>query len=307
MNSISAKLLTIVILLFTCTINIQAFAEDPPRVLIVTAHPDDDAVFAATNYKIVHDLGGIVDLALVTNGEGGYKYSTLAESIYGLELTDEEVGRKNLPAIRQKELEEGGKIIGIRNYYYMNQKDHRYVTSADIHEILDSNIWDLDYVRNYLKDLIKREKYDYVFVLSATPGTHAHHSSSSILSLQAIEMLPPDERPVVLAGSSSRKSDTVKFVYRGFEGYPITNVTDTIPFTFDRTAKFGFRDALDYKIIVNWLIAEHKSQGTMQLLMNQGDYENYWYFDINDPTKKQKTAELFEKLKVNNFKVKEYK
>ena len=303
----SAKLLTIVILLFSFSIHIQAFADDPPKVLIVTAHPDDDAVFAATNYKIVHDLGGIVDLALVTNGEGGYKYSTLAESIYGLELTEEDIGRKHLPAIRQKELEEGGKIIGIRNYYYLNQKDHRYVTSADIHEILDSNIWDLDYVRNYLKDLIEREKYDHVFVLSATPGTHAHHSSSSILSLQAIEMLPPDERPVVLAGSSSRKSDTVNFVYRGFEGYPITNVTDTIPFTFDRTAKFGFRDALDYKIIVNWLIAEHKSQGTMQLLMNQGDYENYWYFDINDPTKKQKTAELFEKLKVNNFKVKEYK
>ena len=302
------------ILIFSLSVITLLFSIKPvwsqdvkPKVLVVTAHPDDDAVFAATNYKIVHDLGGIVDLALVTNGEGGYKYSTLAESIYGLELTEEDIGRKHLPAIRQKELEEGGKIIGIRNYYYMNQKDHRYVTSADIHEILDSNIWDLEYVRNYLKDLIEREKYDFVFVLSATPGTHAHHSSSSILALQAVEMLPLDERPVVLAGSGSRKSDTVKFVYKGFEGYPITNVSDTIPFMFDRTAKFGFRDALDYKIIVNWLIAEHKSQGTMQLLMNQGDYENYWYLDINDSSKKQKTAELFEKLKVNNFKVKEYK
>ena len=301
------KLLLVSALFFLSVSFTHAHAEDPPKVLVVTAHPDDDAVFAATNYKIVHDLGGIVDLALVTNGEGGYKYSTLAESIYGLELTDEEVGRKNLPAIRQKELEEGGAIIGVRNYYYLNQKDHKYITSADIKEILDSNIWDLEYVRNYLKDLIEREKYDYVFVLSATPGTHAHHSSSSILALQAVEMLPLDERPVVLAGSGSRKSDTVKFVYKGFEGYPITNVSDTIPFMFDRTAKFGFRDALDYKIIVNWLIAEHKSQGTMQLLMNQGDYENYWYLDINDPSKKQKTAELFEKLKVNNFKVKEYK
>jgi LmbE family N-acetylglucosaminyl deacetylase len=307
MKQISSRLLIISALLLTLTPALQAFADDPPKVLVVTAHPDDDAVFAATNYKIVHDLGGIVDLALVTNGEGGYKYSTLAESIYGLELTEEDTGRKYLPAIRQKELEEGGKIVGIRNYYYMNQKDHRYVTSEDIHEILDSNIWDLDYVRNYVKDLIEREKYDYVFVLSATPGTHAHHSSSSILALQAVEMLLAAERPVVLAGSSSRKSDTVKFVYKGFEGYPITNVSDSIPFVFDRTSKFGFRNALDYRIIVNWLIAEHKSQGTMQLLMNQGDYENYWYFDINDPSKKQKTSELFEKLKVNNFKVKEYK
>ena len=307
MNKIKPALSALALAIFILLSSFHAPAQESPKVLIVTAHPDDDAVFAATNYKIVHDLGGIVDLALVTNGEGGYKYSTLAESIYGLELTDEEVGRKHLPAIRQKELEEGGKIVGIRNYFYLNQKDHRYVTSADIHEILDSNIWDLGYVKNYLKELIEREKYNYVFVLAATPGTHAHHSSSSILALEAVEMLPKDERPVVLAGTSSRKSDTVKFVYKGLEGYPITNVSDTIPLMFDRTSKFGFRDALDYKIIVNWLIAEHKSQGTMQLLMNQGDYENYWYFDINDASKKQRTAELFEKLKVNNFKVKEYK
>ena len=52
-------------------------------------------------------MKGSVDLALITNGEGGYKYSTLAEDIYGLELTDEEVGRKYLPDIRKKELEAG--------------------------------------------------------------------------------------------------------------------------------------------------------------------------------------------------------
>lgn len=278
-----------------------------PKVLVVTAHPDDDAIFAATNYKIVRDLGGTVDLALITNGEGGYKYSTLAESIYGLELTDEEIGRKHLPEIRRKELEEGGAIVGVRNYYYLNQKDHKYLTSADIREILDSNIWDLDYVRNYLKDLIKKERYDFVFALAATPGTHAHHSSSTILALEAIQMLPADIRPVALAGTSSRKSDTARFIYKGLDGYPVTSVSDTVSFVFDRTSKFGFRDALDYKIIVNWLIAEHKSQGTMQLLMNQGDLENFWYFDINDPAKKAETAELFEKLKVNNFKVREYK
>ncbi len=284
-----------------------AVSQNAPKVLMVTAHPDDDAVFAATNYKIVHDLGGTVDLALVTNGEGGYKYSTLAESIYGLELTDEAIGREHLPGIRQTELEKGGAIVGIRNYYYLNQKDHRYITSADIHEVLDSNIWDTDYVRNYLRDLIAKERYDYFFILAPSLGTHAHHSAASILSLQAVEMLAPESRPVVLAGTSSRKTDTLRTPYKGFEPYPITAVSDTIPLVFDRTSKFGYRDALDYKIIVNWLIAEHKSQGTMQLLMNQGDYENFWFFDINDPSKKKNAEELFERLRVNNFKVKEYK
>src|SRR5688500_8309755 len=76
-------------------------ADSSLRVLIVTAHPDDDVTFAATVYKITHDLHGLVDLALITNGEGGYKYSTLGETIYGLELTDERVGRAHLPTIRK--------------------------------------------------------------------------------------------------------------------------------------------------------------------------------------------------------------
>lgn len=281
----------------------------PPKVLVVTAHPDDDAVFAATNYKIVHDLGGIVDIALITNGEGGYKYSTLAEDIYGLELTDEEVGRKYLPEIRKKELEAGGKIVGIRNYYYFNQKDDRYITSADIKEILDSNIWDLDYIRSELKSIIEREKYDYVFVLTPTLGTHAHHSSVGILALETINSMDINDRPIILGGSYGEKSDTtdkIYNIYKGFDQYPITSVSDTVPFIFDRTQKFSYRDALDYKIIVNWLIAEHKSQGTMQLGMNRGDYEVYWYFDINPESGKQTTQELFDKLKINYFKKKEY-
>jgi len=101
-------------------------------------------------------------------------------------------------------------------------------------------------------------------------------------------------------------SDTVKNIYKGLKGFPITNVRDTIPFQFDRTQKFGFREVLDYKIIVNWLIAEHKSQGTMQLGMNRGDIENYWYLDINPESGKIKTQELFDRLKINYYPKKEY-
>ena len=229
-----------------------------------------------------------------------------AEDIYGLELTDEEVGRKHLPEIRKKELEAGGEIIGIRNYYYFDQKDDRYITTADIKEILDSNIWDLNFVRNKLKDIIDRENYDYVFVLTPTITTHAHHSSVGILALETVNSMDIDNRPIILGGTIANKDDSVRTIYKGLEGYPITTVSDTTPFEFDRTQKFSYRDMLDYKIIVNWLIAEHKSQGTMQLGMNRGDYEVYWYFDINPESGKEKTKELFDKLKVNYFEKKEY-
>jgi LmbE family N-acetylglucosaminyl deacetylase len=284
----------------------SSFSQDTTvKVLVVIAHPDDDAVFAGTVYKITHALGGIVDYALITNGEGGYKYSTLSEDIYGLELTDEETGREHLPLIRRKELEAGGKIVGVRNFYYLNQRDHKYTT--DITEILDSNIWDLKVIKNSLAEIIKREMYDYIFILIPTSTTHAHHSSAGILTLQTVNELDISNKPVVLGGSVSSQQDTAAFFYKGLDGYPVTKVSqNTLPFVFDRTQKFGYNDRLDYKIIVNWLIAEHKSQGTMQLLMNRGDYENYWYFDINPDGGLERTRPLFEKLKINHFKEKTY-
>ena len=54
-----------------------------PRILCITAHPDDEIAFAGTLFKIATHLEGSCDLAVITNGEGGYKYSTIGESIYG--------------------------------------------------------------------------------------------------------------------------------------------------------------------------------------------------------------------------------
>lgn len=64
-----------------------------PKVLAVVAHPDDEYPFAATVYGIVHELGGAVDQMVISNGEAGYRYSVLAEQIYGLKLSEEQVGR----------------------------------------------------------------------------------------------------------------------------------------------------------------------------------------------------------------------
>ncbi len=34
----------------------------------------------------------------------------------------------------------------------------------------------------------------------------------------------------------------------------------------------------------------------MQLGMNRGDFEQFWWFDANDPKKKEQTRKLFERL-----------
>jgi LmbE family N-acetylglucosaminyl deacetylase len=275
-----------------------------PKVLLVNAHPDDESGSDATVYKITHDLHGTVDLVLITNGEGGYKYSTLAESYYGLELTDEKVGRANLPRIRKQEMMNAGKILGIRNYFFLDQWDRKYTT--DEHDPLDT-AWDVGMVMVQLRRIMMTEKYDYVFCLLPLPGTHGHHKAATMLALQTVEQLPAGQKPIVLGCSTSEKNDSVKTVFDQLKNYKETAINKNAPvFSFDRTVKFGYNNKLDYKVIVNWAIAEHKSQGTVQITMNDGDYENFWYFALNDESGIEKTRQLFEELKKVPYLVKTY-
>ena len=102
---------------------------------------------------------------------------------------------------------------------------------------------------------------------------------------------------MVLGGFICPLDRAEEMSFEGLEGHPPTRVSGGAPLVrFDRTQTFGLNDRLDYRIIVNWVIAEHKSQGTMQLLMNRGDVECFWYFDANGPEGRDRVAGLFERL-----------
>lgn len=275
-----------------------------PKILVVTAHPDDETGMAATIYKVTHELNGTVDQCVITNGEGGYKYSTLAESYYGLELTDEKTGREHLPRIRKQELMNAGKIIGMNNIFFLDQKDAHY--GLDEREPLDTT-WNVTWVTTRLKEIMTTTKYDLLFCLLPVPETHAHHKAAGILSLRVIQSLPAQQRPVILGVTGSSKNDTAMIRFQQLKDYTETKVEGNGPaFQFDKSVSFGYKNKLNYKVVVNWEIAEHKSQGTMQLAMNAGDFENYWWFAINDPSAKEKCKAFFESLKVIPYKTKTY-
>src|SRR5580704_12877189 len=94
-----------------------------PKVLVIVAHPDDEYAFAATVYRVARELGGTVDQIVITDGGGGYRYSTLAEKLYGLPLETQEGGRANLVRIRREETLAAGHILGVRNHLFLEQKD----------------------------------------------------------------------------------------------------------------------------------------------------------------------------------------
>jgi N-acetylglucosamine malate deacetylase 2 len=241
----------------------------PGKLLIVVAHPDDESECAATIYRLVRELGWTADQVIVTDGESGYRYASLAEVFYGADLTHESDGKTRLADIRKQEAARAARILGIRHQYFLDQKDLGFATDAS--SAVTAN-WDRSRVRSFLDDLLARERYDAVFTLLPTAETHAHHRAATLLALEAVAAIPEESRPLILGVEARAKSAGPA----AFEGAAPLLV-------FDRTASFGFHGALNYQIVVNWVIAEHKSQGLFQTEYGKNDSEYFWLFDASGP------------------------
>jgi LmbE family N-acetylglucosaminyl deacetylase len=270
----------------------QLPAQPPPqtgKVLMVVAHPDDEYAFAATTYRMVRELGWAADQVIVTNGEAGYRYSALAEAVYGVALSQESEGRAHLPAIRKEEAVRAGKILGIRQHYFLDQRDSGFATDA---ASADSSNWDRARILSAISELLARERYDAVFTLLPTAETHGHHRAATLLALEAVANLPQNQRPLFFGVEPRRKSDAPPR-FAGLATQPLTATVNADPiFVFDRTASFGYMNALNYQIVVNWVIAEHKSQGLFQKDSGAHELEQFWLFRISGDGAAKRADEL---------------
>jgi LmbE family N-acetylglucosaminyl deacetylase len=278
------RLTAVVIFLFSAL----AYAQPPGKTLIVVAHPDDEYYFAATVYRMAVQLKGTVDELVITNGEGGFHYSTLAEPFYGETLATEESGRKELPAIRREETLKAGKILGIRDHFFLEQKDQVFTTDRDSGL---KHLWNSAYVQQTITDLIRGQHYQYVFAILPRSTTHGHHQAVTALAVRAIQSLPVDLRPVLL-GFDTDPSDYIS--QPGFdEGQ---DWGSKYAFAFDRNVRFGYHDALTYQVVVSWMIAEHKSQGLLQTMHNKDAKDFIWVHLADAPGTDAAIRLLFHRL-----------
>jgi LmbE family N-acetylglucosaminyl deacetylase len=254
-----------------------------PKILIVAAHPDDELALAGSVYRLAKERGLTVDHLVITNGEGGYRYSTLAERFYGLELTKEEVGRRELPDIRKRELMGAGRVLGIRAHFFLDEPDRN--NTADPKDVI--GVWHAELVLTRLAAILEREKYDVLLTVLPRAEIGGHHVAASRLALQAVKRAAAEHRPTVLGVhwladpfSAAPGTDDA-----GFAGRP--------DYDFDRGRKFGFNSALDYQIVANWVIAEHKSQGLYQTNVNKFTHEYFWIFNRTEPAASARAKELF--------------
>jgi N-acetylglucosamine malate deacetylase 2 len=267
-------------------------ARKPVRVLLVVAHPDDEYEVAGTVYRIGRELGGTVDQLIITDGEAGYRYSSLAADYYGADLTNEAVGRAQLPGIRKEEARRAGKILGIGHQWFLNERDDKFTLDAS--DSLHGR-WHKDRILHVLQQRLSKGHYDFVFVLLPAEQTHGGHKAASILALEAIEQLPEGRRPIVLAAQAGSDNPAP---YAPLQGYPVTATDSTEPqFRFDRDSRFGYQKSLSYQIVVDWVIAEHKSQGLFQNRCRQDRFENFWLFMINRGSAAREAESLFDAIR----------
>jgi LmbE family N-acetylglucosaminyl deacetylase len=260
----------------------------PVRVLLVVAHPDDEYEVAGTVYRITKELSGTVDQLVVTDGEAGYRYSSLAAPYYGVDLTNEAIGRARLPSIRREEARRAGRILGIRHQWFLNEKDDHFTLDAS--ESLQRS-WHEERILRALHLRLARGHYDFVFVLLPSEQTHGEHKAASILALEAVEQLPAGQRPIVL-GAQAGGGDPAP--YTPLPDYPTTTTDSPKPlFQFDRDTRFGYQGSLSYQIVVDWVIAEHKSQGLFQTRCQQDRFENFWLFTLNRNSAPGEAESLF--------------
>lgn len=187
-----------------------------PKVLLVVAHPDDESECAATIYRITHELAGIVDQVVITNGEAGFHYFLLAESVYGVALTNEDVGRAKLPQIRKAETLRAGKILGIRHHYFLDQKDARFM--LDPNEAFQG-LWDRVSILTRLGEMLESEHYDFIFTLLPTAETHGHHQAAAVLALEAVAKASR-KAPARRAGCSGGECWRIVPGFQGPEEFP---------------------------------------------------------------------------------------
>jgi N-acetylglucosamine malate deacetylase 2 len=278
-------------------LSLQIFAQSP-KVLIVTAHPDDETMFPATIFKITHEMKGTADLALITDASGGYN-GLVASSYYGLNLTDSATGRYHLPLIRKKEILCSGEVLGIRNFFFFDQIDDFY--QLDPKPFLAGERWDIGFCERKLDKILQDGNYDFVFCLVPSAEQHAHHKTASILALRAVSRLKTTKKPIVLGGRSLNKNYT--YTFSELENYPETKISKSSPvFYFDRSFGFGESNKHSYMIVADWVKSCHKSQsGDMNSSMHKGELETFWYFDSNGDQNIEPTKLFFEKLRASGF------
>ena len=170
-------------------------------------------------------------------------------------------------------------MLGVRNHHFFDQPDRRF--TLEMESALEQQ-WDVGLLRRSLRALMEREQYDFIFALLPCSSTHGHHQAATLLAAEVIAALPAGQRPVLLAADAGPAGERPAFASPGDRALFRAASPEPV-LEFDRRRGFGYENALNYTMVVHWLVAEHKSQGLFQSGWGKDDIERFWHLDATAP------------------------
>jgi LmbE family N-acetylglucosaminyl deacetylase len=206
-------------------------------ILGVFAHPDDETGMAASLAHYAHGEGKIIAHAYVTRGEGGGNMvGTQAGAALGI--------------LREAELRECLRILGVRHAYFLDQLDFFYTESyaATLRK------WDKEAALEKLVRLVRSLRPEIMLTMNPAPnpGQHGHHQAAGVLATEAFAAAAdPSRFPSQLADEGLETWQARKLFYGGVSGLQVTTINTTQPLPDGRLPADIAGEAL----------SQHRSQG----------------------------------------------
>jgi len=152
----------------------------PSPILVVFPHPDDETLAIGDVLALHAREGAPITYLCATRGEAGRNMGRPVSA-----------NRETLPAIREQELREACRILGIHDVRLLGFRD-RTLEFENPHELARP-------VLEALRELRPERVYTYYPEF----GYHPDHDAMSYAVVLAVRELPPEERPVIMGAAFS--------------------------------------------------------------------------------------------------------
>jgi LmbE family N-acetylglucosaminyl deacetylase len=240
---------------FNCVV---AQAQETPNqqlmkidLLVVTAHPDDESMMAATLARYA-DQGKRVALVSCTRGEGGGN------------STGKERGVA-LGTVREAELRAAIGIVGVRYLYFLDQADFGYTES--VRATLAK--WGHEESLRRLVRLVRILRPDVVCTMDPSPvgGQHGHHQAAGRLATEAFEAAADPDRFVELTRDEGLPAWRIRKLYwSSFGGQSTVSLPTDVKATGALAAS-----GKTYAELGRAAMRHHRSQGFDKFFVSKAD------------------------------------
>ena len=171
------------------------------RVLVVLAHPDDEAFGCAGLIAIHTRAGAAVTYACATLGEMGRNLGNPPLA-----------NRESLPRLREKELRESCRVLGITDLRLLGLRD-KTVEFIDPEELVA-----------IIAKLLRETKPSLVITFYPGYAVHPDHNAIGSAAVEAVRRLAPGERPELFCLAFGSRVDELGAPDRVIDITPVQEV-----------------------------------------------------------------------------------